>query len=161
MIASRLFDLILLDIVMPDSDGVETLAALKDDERYRHLPVIMISSLDETDIAVRCIEIGADDYLAKPFNPVLLKARVSAGLEKKRLRDREALFVQRIQQEQKRSDELLHVIFPDEIVRELKTTNFVRRAAATTWRCCSATSPISRPSATATSRKKSCGTCRT
>jgi len=126
MIASRLFDLVLLDILMPDSDGVETLAAIKDDERFRHLPVIMISSLDEMDIAVRCIEMGADDYLAKPINPVLLKARVSAGLEKKRLRDREVLFVQQIQQEQKRADELLHVIFPDEIVRELKTTNFVR-----------------------------------
>ncbi len=126
MIASQLFDLILLDILMPDSDGVETLALLKADERYRYLPVIMISAFDEMDIAVRCIEMGADDYLPKPFNPVLLKARVSAGLEKKRLRDREVLFVQQIQQEQKRSDELLHVIFPDEIVRELKTTNIVR-----------------------------------
>jgi class 3 adenylate cyclase/CheY-like chemotaxis protein len=126
MIASQLFDLILLDILMPDSDGVQTLAQIKADERYRHLPVIMISAFDEMDIAVRCIEMGAEDYLPKPFNPVLLKARVSAGLEKKRLRDREVLFVQQIQQEQKRSDELLHVIFPDEIVRELKTTSIVR-----------------------------------
>ena len=125
-IASQLFDLILLDIRMPDSDGVQTLAAIKADERYRHLPVIMISACGEMDIAVRCIEMGAEDYLPKPFNPVLLKARVSAGLEKKRLRDREVLFVQQIQQEQKRSDELLHVIFPNEIVRELKTTSFVR-----------------------------------
>jgi class 3 adenylate cyclase len=126
LIASQLFDLILLDIHMPDSDGVQTLAAIKADTRYRHLPVIMISAFDEMDIAVRCIEMGAEDYLPKPFNPVLLKARVSARLEKKRLRDREVLFVQRIQQEQKRSDELLHVIFPDEIVRELKTTSLVR-----------------------------------
>jgi class 3 adenylate cyclase len=126
LIASQLFDLILLDVRMPDSDGVQTLAAIKADERYRHLPVIMISACDEMDIAVRCIEMGAEDYLPKPFNPVLLKARVNAGLEKKRLRDREVLFLQQIQQEQKRSDELLHVIFPDEIVRELKSTNFVR-----------------------------------
>jgi class 3 adenylate cyclase len=126
MIASHLFDLILLDVFMPDGNGVEILAALKNDERYRHLPVIMISSLDEMAIAVRCIEGGAEDFLPKPFNPVLLKARVNAGLEKKRLRDREVLFAQQIQLEQKRSDELLHVIFPDEIVRELKTTNFVR-----------------------------------
>ncbi|HEY7315697.1 MAG TPA: adenylate/guanylate cyclase domain-containing protein, partial [Gemmataceae bacterium] len=126
MIASQLFDLILLDIHMPDGDGVETLAALKADEHYRHLPIIVISAFDETDLAVRCIEMGAEDYLPKPFNPVLLKARVSAGLEKKRLRDREVLFLQQIQQEQKRSDELLHVIFPDEIVREWKTTSLVR-----------------------------------
>jgi adenylate cyclase len=126
LIASQLFDLILLDVRMPDSDGVQTLAAIKADERYRHLPVIMISACDEMDIAVRCIEMGAEDYLPKPFNPVLLKARVSAGLEKKRLRDREVLFLQQIQQEQKRSDELLHIIFPDEIVRELKTASFVR-----------------------------------
>jgi class 3 adenylate cyclase len=126
LIASQLFDLILLDVRMPDTNGVQTLAALKADERYRHLPVIMISACDEMDIAVRCIEMGAEDYLPKPFNPVLLKARVSAGLEKKRLRDREVRFIQQIQQEQKRSDDLLHVIFPDEIVRELKTTRFVR-----------------------------------
>jgi class 3 adenylate cyclase len=126
MIATQLFDLILLDILMPDGDGVETLAAIKADERYRHLPVVMISTFDEMDIAVRCIEMGAEDYLTKPFNPVLLRARVSAGLEKKRLRDREVLFVQQIQQERKRSDELLHGIFPDEIVRELKTTNVFR-----------------------------------
>jgi class 3 adenylate cyclase len=126
MIASQLFDLILLDIHMPDSDGVQVLAALKADERYRYLPIIMISAFDEMDLAVRCIEMGAEDYLPKPFNPVLLKARVSAGLEKKRLRDREVLFTQQIQQEQKRSDELLHVIFPDVIVRELKTTSLVR-----------------------------------
>lgn len=126
LIASQLFDLILLDIQLPDDDGVQTLARLKADPHYRHLPVVMISALDEMDIAVRCIEMGAEDYLPRPINPVLLKARVSAGLEKKRLRDREVLFIQRIQQEQKRSDELLHVIFPDEIVRELKTTGLVR-----------------------------------
>jgi class 3 adenylate cyclase len=126
LIASQLFDLILLDIYMRDSDGIQTLAAIKTDERYRHLPVIMISSCDETDIAVRCIEIGAEDFLPKPVDPVLLKARVSAGLAKKRLRDREVLFMQQIQLEQKRSEELLHVIFPDVIVRELKTTNLIR-----------------------------------
>lgn len=126
LIASRLFDLLLLDVRMPDSDGIQTLAAIKTDESYRHLPVIMISACDEMDLAVRCIEMGAEDYLPKPFNPVLLRARVNAGLEKKRLRDREVLFVQQIQQEQKRSDDLLHVIFPDEIVRELKADSLVR-----------------------------------
>lgn len=126
LIASHLFDLILLDIHLPDRNGVELLAAIKADDRYRHLPIIVLSAFDEINLAVRCIECGAEDYLPKPFNPVLLKARVNAGLEKKRLRDREVLFVQQIQQEKKRSDELLHVIFPDEIVRELKTTSLVR-----------------------------------
>jgi class 3 adenylate cyclase len=126
LLAAQRFDLILLDIHMPDGDGVRMLEALKADQRYRHLPVIMNSASDEVDIAVRCIEMGAEDYLPKPFNPVLLKARVNARLEKKRLHDREVRFVQQIQREKKHSDELLHVIFPDEIVRELKTTNIVR-----------------------------------
>jgi adenylate cyclase len=126
LIASQLFDLILLDLHLPDRDGVETLTAIKADARYRHLPVIVLSAFDEMALAVRCIECGAEDYLPQPFNPVLLRARVSAGLEKKRLRDREVLFLQQIQKEKNRSDDLLHVIFPDEIVRELKTTSLVR-----------------------------------
>jgi class 3 adenylate cyclase len=69
---------------------------------------------------------GAEDYLPKPFNPTLLKARLGACLEQKRLRDREVLHLARIEEEQRRSDQLLHVIFPEEIVRELKTTNTVR-----------------------------------
>jgi class 3 adenylate cyclase len=85
----------------------------------------MISALDEIDSVVRCIEIGAEDYLAKPFNPVLLRARIGASLEKKRLRDREALHLREIQEEKKRSDDLLHVILPHEIVQELKANNVV------------------------------------
>jgi adenylate cyclase len=87
MIATGVFDLVLLDIMMPELNGYEVLQHLKHSETWRDLPVIMISALDEIDSAVRCIELGAADYLRKPFNPVLLRARVQACLEKKRLRD--------------------------------------------------------------------------
>ena len=87
MIATGAFDLVLLDIMMPELNGYQVLQHLKHSEAWRDLPVIMISALDEMDSAVRCIELGAEDYLPKPFNPVLLRARVQACLEKKRLRD--------------------------------------------------------------------------
>ncbi len=90
MIATGAFDLVLLDIMMPELDGYQVLQHLKQSETWRDLPVIMISALDEIDSAVRCIELGAEDYLRKPFNPVLLRARVQACLEKKRLRDLKA-----------------------------------------------------------------------
>jgi diguanylate cyclase (GGDEF)-like protein len=82
-------DLVLLDIMMPAMDGFQTLARMKMDAKLRDLPVIMISALDELRSVVRCIEMGADDYLPKPFNRVLLRARIGASLEKKWLRDRE------------------------------------------------------------------------
>ena len=77
----------LLDVMMPKVDGYQVLQQLKADGRLHNIPVIMISALNEIDSVVRCIELGAVDYLSKPFNPVLLKARVGASLEKKRLRD--------------------------------------------------------------------------
>ena len=83
------YDLMLLDVIMPEMDGYEVLALLKRNPSLRDLPVIMISGLDETRSVVRCVEMGAEDYLAKPFDPVLLRARIGASLEKKRLRDRE------------------------------------------------------------------------
>ena len=87
MIATGAFGLVLLDIMMPELNGYQVLQHLKNSETWRDLPVIMISALDEIDSAVRCIELGAEDYLRKPFNPVMLRARVQASLEKKRLRD--------------------------------------------------------------------------
>ena len=78
------FDLVLLDLMMPEMNGFEVLAKIKADPRLHRIPVIMISALDEVDSVVRCIEAGAEDYLPKPFNPVLLKARINAGLEKNR-----------------------------------------------------------------------------
>jgi adenylate cyclase len=87
LLRERPVDLVLLDIMMPEMTGYDVLKHLKADENLRHVPVVMISAVDEVDSVVRCIELGADDYLPKPFNPVLLKARVSACLEKKRLHD--------------------------------------------------------------------------
>jgi two-component system sensor histidine kinase ChiS len=89
MLRATTFDLVLLDIIMPEMDGYEVLQRLKADEALRHIPVIMISALNELDSAVRCIEMGAEDYLPKPFNPVLLKARIGACLEKKRAKQTE------------------------------------------------------------------------
>jgi class 3 adenylate cyclase len=89
LLRRRDFDLMLLDVVMPELDGYQVLAELKVDPHLRDLPVIMTSALDELDSVVRCIEMGAEDYLTKPINPVLLQARINASLEKKRLRDQQ------------------------------------------------------------------------
>lgn len=90
-------ELVLLDIMMPETNGWEVLQRMKADEALRGIPVIMISGLDETDAVVRCLELGAEDYVQKPFVPTILKARVGASLEKKRARDREADLYQRLQ----------------------------------------------------------------
>jgi adenylate cyclase len=84
------FDVALLDVLMPELDGYEVLHHMKDDEVLRHVPVLMITALDDVGSAVRCIEMGADDYLPKPFDPVVLHARIKASLTKKRLHDLEA-----------------------------------------------------------------------
>jgi class 3 adenylate cyclase len=89
-------DLVLLDVMMPDLDGPAVLARLKQDPERRHIPVLMISALDETASVVRSIELGAEDYLPKPCDPVLLRARIGACLEKKRLRDQEARHAQEL-----------------------------------------------------------------
>jgi len=81
------FDLVLLDIMMPEMNGYEVLEHLRADGRLVNLPVIVISALSDIDSVVRCVELGAEDYLTKPFNATLLRARISAVLEKKRLRD--------------------------------------------------------------------------
>ena len=87
LLNSKPFALVLLDIMMPNVNGYEVLAAMKASERLRHIPVIMISAVDEIDSVIRCIELGAEDYLPKPFNPALLRARVGSCLERKRLHD--------------------------------------------------------------------------
>jgi adenylate cyclase len=89
-LAATPVDLVLLDVMMPDLDGYAVLQRIKADPGLRDIPVLMISALDELDSVVRCIQLGAEDYLAKPFEPVLLQARVGACLEKKRLHDQEA-----------------------------------------------------------------------
>ena len=93
------FDLLLLDVMMPKVDGYQVLTWLKNHVRLRDLPVIMISALAEMNSVVRCIELGAVDYLLKPFNPVLLKARLGATLEKKRLRDEIDAHLARLREE--------------------------------------------------------------
>ncbi|HSR19989.1 MAG TPA: response regulator, partial [Anaerolineales bacterium] len=81
------FDLVLLDIEMPELDGFGVLGEVLQDPQLREIPVIVTSASDELDRVVKCVEMGAEDYLTKPVSPVLLRARVNASLEKKRLRD--------------------------------------------------------------------------
>ena len=87
LLKSKPYDLVLLDIMMPNVNGYEVLAQMKANESLRHVPVIMISAVDDIDSVIRCIELGAEDYLPKPFNPTLLRARVGACLGRKRLYD--------------------------------------------------------------------------
>lgn len=96
MVRARKFDLMLLDVMMPKMDGYETLRLMKADPHLRDIPVIMISALDDIESVVRCIEMGAEDYLPKPFDPVLLRARIGACLEKKRLRDLEIEYLRNV-----------------------------------------------------------------
>jgi class 3 adenylate cyclase len=92
------FDVVLLDVLMPQIDGYGVLEQLKGDPDLRHIPVVMVTSVDDVDSAVRCIELGADDYLSKPIDPVLLTARVNAGLTKKRLHDLEMEHLEEVAQ---------------------------------------------------------------
>jgi class 3 adenylate cyclase len=96
MVRSRPPDLVLLDVMMPDIDGYEVLRQLKAAPTLRDIPVLMISALDEMESVVRCIEMGAEDYLPKPFDPVLLRARIGSCLEKKRLHDQEQRHLQEL-----------------------------------------------------------------
>jgi adenylate cyclase len=120
MIRTQPFDLVLLDIVMPEMDGYQVLERMKGDNTLRDIPVIVISAIDEMDSVVRCIEMGAEEYLPKPFKPVLLKARIGACLEKKRLRDQEQAYLWQLQLEQERSEQLLLNILPKPIADRLK-----------------------------------------
>jgi sigma-B regulation protein RsbU (phosphoserine phosphatase) len=99
LLQAKPFDLILLDIMMPGTNGYQVLERMKADPALREIPVIMISALSELDSVIRCIELGAEDYLPKPFNPTLLRARVGASLEKKRLRDVVRASLARLEQE--------------------------------------------------------------
>lgn len=119
-IAATPVDLILLDILMPGVDGIEVLGRLKSNPVTQHIPVVMLSSADQIDTVVRCIELGADDFLPKPFNAVLLMARIESSLSKKRLRDREVEFLKQLQAEQEISERLLLNILPKPIAERLK-----------------------------------------
>jgi len=124
-LSQSLFDLVLLDVMMPGLDGIAVLSVMKNDSLLRHIPVIMISAVSDLDRVVHCIELGAEDYLPKPFNKVLLRARVRACLEKKHLRDQERAHLAHIEYQRERLSELLHVILPSPAVAELEATGSV------------------------------------
>ncbi len=114
------FDLVLLDVIMPEMDGVETLHRIKGDERLRDIPVIMLSSLDEVDSAIRCIELGAEEYLAKPVKPSLLEARISANLEIRRMRERESIYRENATAAEALIERLLLASFPAAIAGRVR-----------------------------------------
>jgi len=114
------YDLILLDLMMPEMNGFEVLTRLKADPTVRHIPVMMISALDEIDSIVTCIEAGAEDYVPKPFDPVLLGARIEASLERKRLRDREQAFMAQLTLEKNKTESLLFNILPEIIIQRIR-----------------------------------------
>lgn len=98
MLAADAYDMVLLDIMMPELDGYEVLRRIRADSRLQHIPVVMISALSDMDSVARCITLGAEDYLPKPFNSTLLKARIGACLEKKRGHDREVRLYEQLQE---------------------------------------------------------------
>jgi len=117
---------------MPGMDGIAVLSELKKDQRLRRIPVVMISAVDDVESVARCIELGAEDYLPKPFNPVVLRARVGALLEKKQLQDAERLKTEEletafaeIEQQRKKVEELLLNILPSSIATELQSNGKV------------------------------------
>lgn len=121
------FDLILLDIVMPELDGIAVLQQVRANPKWKDTPIIMISALDEIASVVRCIEMGAEDYLPKPFDPVLLRARIGSLLERKRLRDEEHLRAARIEEalreaelQKQAAERTLRNILPVKVATELK-----------------------------------------
>jgi class 3 adenylate cyclase len=114
------FDLVLLDLAMPEFDGYDVLQRIKNDLRLRRVPVIVLSGMTDVDTAIRCIEMGADDFLTKPIQTTLLKARIRTSLQHKRLYDMEADFLRRLEQEQERSERLLLNVLPSSIAQRLK-----------------------------------------
>lgn len=110
MLHSKPFDLVLLDIEMPEMDGYQVLDKVTSDLQLRDIPIIMTSSLEALDSVVKCIEMGAEDYLIKPVNPVLLKARIGASLDKKRLRDQQR--------------ELIRKFATSEVATDMETSGF-------------------------------------
>jgi len=127
VVKSKSIDLMLLDMEMPELDGLGVLEALKSDEVYKSLPIIVISGADQFDKTIKCIEIGAEDYLPKPFDPILLRARIFSSLEKKRLRDLDQKHMEMINHEkelleveQLKTEKLMLNILPRPIADRLK-----------------------------------------
>jgi class 3 adenylate cyclase/CheY-like chemotaxis protein len=115
------FDLVLLDILMPGTNGIDVLERIKAEPAWAEIPVVMVSGLKETGAIAKCISMGAEDYLPKPIDPVLLDARVDACLERNRWRAREVAFTEEIKFEKDRADALLHSILPAPIIQRLNS----------------------------------------
>jgi adenylate cyclase len=114
------FNLVLLDLMMPDLNGDEVLKIIKANPDSRDIPVVMISADTDTEKVSKCIELGADDYLAKPFNPIILRARIASALRRQSLRALETEYLGKIEQAKKQSENLLRNILPPEIAARLR-----------------------------------------
>ncbi len=115
LLKEQVFDLILLDILMPEMDGYQVLEELKIDPELREIPVIVISAIDEMASVIKCIEMGAEDYLPKPFDAVLLKARIGAALEKKQLQDKERLYAKSLERDLEIGRQIQSSFFPESL----------------------------------------------
>jgi adenylate cyclase len=120
LLAREKFSLVLLDMMMPDLNGDEVLKIIKGNPDTRDVSVVVLSADTDTERVAKCIELGADDYLPKPFNPTILRARISSELRKRSLRSLESEYIERIEQEKKNSEALLRNILPPEIVTRLR-----------------------------------------
>lgn len=129
LIGSQPFDVVLLDILMPELDGYQVLEELKADPKLRHIPVVMTTALDDIGSAVRCIEMGAEDFLTKPFDLTVLRARINAGLAKKRLHDLEQLHIEEMAHLNKRLEARIEEQMA-ELVRTGELKRFVPRQVA-------------------------------
>ena len=109
------FDLVLLDITMPDMDGYEALAQIKSDPSLAPIPVVMVTALDGVDSVVRCLELGAEDYITKPFNPVVLRARIESSLNKKRVADLNVRLLQSMSREMAIAQRIQLGFLPDSL----------------------------------------------
>jgi len=120
LMQEQAFDLVLLDILMPEMNGYDVLRHMNQDAQLRNIPVIVISAFDEIESLIRCIQMGAEDYLLKTLDPVLLKARIDASLEKKRWHDQEQAYLQQLQEEREKSEALLFNVLPKPVAERLK-----------------------------------------
>lgn len=130
MMRMQPFDLVLLDIMMPRMNGYQVLEEVHADERLRHTPIIVISAVNDMNSVIKCVKLGATDYLFKPFDPVLLYARVGACLEKKRLLDQERHYLRQIEQEKQQVHDLLNVVIPIgiELTREQNFSRLLEKS---------------------------------